>query len=127
MNVILKNCIESLKMDVKILNQIEYKQIGELIEQYFIFGNSGINWSLYPNKISITDNNDILKKINRTECFLLWDEGKLPILRTDLKLILNNLDCVTKVAFDTFVVDVKFGWIIEFHHSGVINLLIKDV
>ena len=48
----------------------------------------------------------------------MWDEGTLPILRTDLSLILKDTDTITCIALDTWIVSMDFEWVIEFHHSG---------
>ena len=52
----------------------------------------------------------------------MWDEENLPCLKSELKDIINSIDDVTAVSFDTWAVSSDYNIIIEFYHRGRNNV-----
>ncbi len=55
--------------------------------------------------------------------YIFWNEASLPVVRSDGKNIIANMDDVLAVDFDTWLVSADLSRIIEFHHSGQIRML----
>lgn len=114
----LKSVIDS----IDILDEAESSSIEELILEKIVFIPPGeIDWDAYPESIEVSDIRDVVKKIVNRNCYGMWDEGTLPIVRMNLDAIGDNMFEVTKIAFDTWLVGDSFDWVIEFHHSGLIH------
>lgn len=56
------------------------------------------------------------------ECFVLWGDPTLPIIITNLLLLVRNIDDVTAVSFDTFIFIKEKCIFIEIRHDGTITL-----
>lgn len=108
--------------DIEILDETKTSDIEELIMEKIVFIPPGrINWNSYPDSISVTDINEVVKNVHNKNCYIMWDEGTLPIVKANLDSIGDNMFEVTKIAFDTWIVGDSFDWVIEFHHSGLVN------
>jgi hypothetical protein len=108
--------------NVEVLDELQTTQIEELILEKIVFIPSGrIDWRTYPNSILVLDLKETIKEITNRNCYVMWDEGTLPIVKTNLDSIGNNIFEITKIAFDTWVVGDRFDWVIEFHHTGLIH------
>jgi hypothetical protein len=84
-----------------------------------------VNWSLYPNSFnlnSVKELIEITKDLNIYEAtfFIFWDEASLPVLESKLNRIIEFIDDVTAVAFDTWIYNFEHKIIVEFHHDGEI-------
>ena len=110
----LQKCISSLP-DVKILNDSEKKLLLDRVESRIEFSASGIVWDSYPHYIHFYPNEPIT--VNNTFCYIIWDEYTLPVLRTNLRDALSQLDLITIMAFNTWIIGSELDWVIEFHHE----------
>lgn len=114
--------LKSLIDHLEVLNKLQSSQIEELILAKIRFLPNGvIDWESYPNSIAVLDFEKTSAKITNKSCYIMWDEGTLPIVKTDLDSIKKNLFDVTRIAFDTWIVGENFEWVFEFHHSGLIH------
>lgn len=115
---VLKSSINHLEA----LDELQSSQIEELILAKIRFLPNGvIDWESYPNSIAVLDFEKTSAKITNKSCYIMWDEGTLPIVKTDLDSIEKNLFDVTRIAFDTWIVGESFEWVFEFHHSGLVH------
>lgn len=116
----LKSSINNLE----ILDELQSKRIEDMILDKIVFipsGSGRIDWGVYPNSIVVSDLKEVIKKIANKSCYVMWDEGTLPIVKTNLDSIGDNMFEVTKIAFDTWIVGDLFDWGIEFHHSRLVH------
>ncbi|VYU67853.1 hypothetical protein [Clostridium tertium] len=121
-NVLLQECIEST--GGKVLNYDDGNKILEEIQSKIPFRLNGrVDFSRfkYKNNINtISSINELIK--SSTEFYVMWDEENLPCLKSELKDIINSIDDVTAVSFDTWAVSSDYNIIIEFYHEGEITL-----
>ena len=120
---LLEECINSLKiMDKQIILENNCKQlIINNMKNLVQFNKWGrIEWIQYINVIDIETSQ--LHKI-KGDFYIIWNEIELPILKTNMRNILDNLDDVLAVDYDTWLLACDNSSIIEFYHNGDIKLL----
>ncbi|UYX52452.1 hypothetical protein M3Y14_29355 [Bacillus thuringiensis] len=54
--------------------------------------------------------------------YIIWDEASLPIIKTNLHQILQVIDDVTAVSFDTWIYSQDVGYVIEYYHEGEVRI-----
>ena len=59
-----------------------------------------------------------IKDIKAKTYFVIWSDAVLPILKCTWNKILENIDDVLAVSFDTWLVSEDFTELIEFYHDG---------
>ena len=64
-----------------------------------------------------------LKKLPDFFCYVIYDDAKLPVIKCRFKRVMECLDDVLAPSFDTWILSEDYSKIIEFHHSGEINLV----
>ncbi len=122
--ILLKECIEILDTK-KVFDFSESKVIFNNFERQIEFTFYGrVDWSKYEAKINIENNLDILTHVDRNDsCYFLWNDMNLPVIESNINNLLNNIDDVLAVSFDTWVWIKTKNIIIEFFHDGIITLL----
>lgn len=119
MNPYFYECIERLKPVVEVLLATDSNTLKEKIRIDFNIGIRGLNTeSEFVSTISVADFKE--KIINQNRCYIMWDEFSLPVIKTSPIKILENFDDVTAVAFDTWIIDENYNWVIEINHEGVL-------
>ena len=121
MNPYFDECIERLKPTVEILLETYSNKLKEKIRKDFDIGIRGFNpKSESVSPISLAHFKE--KIIDLNQCYIMWDEFGLPIIKTSPIKIVENLDDLTAVAFDTWIIDENYNWVIEINHEGVLYL-----
>jgi len=118
-------CIEALG-NPTILSDFESQNEFNRFREAFSFSFGRIDWSKIDNKETIQQISDILEKINERdgEFFIIWDNARLPVIKSNIEGILKALDDVLAVSFDTWLYRPEDGTIIEFFHEGEITIAI---
>lgn len=120
-NVLLQECIEYT--GAKVLPYDDGNKISEEIQRKIPFLNGRVDFSRFKYKNNINTISGINELINSSrEFYVMWDEANLPCLKLELKDIINFIDDVTCVSFDTWVVSSDYNTIIELYHEGEIIL-----
>jgi hypothetical protein len=52
----------------------------------------------------------------------MWNDASCPIIKSKLSLILDKIDDVTAVSFDTWLFNFDNGYIVEFYHEGEVMM-----
>ena len=106
----------------KTLSQEETTNIFDKMTNQFPITSWGrIDWGKVNHK-KVSSLDQISKDVNVSdEVFILWDEGSLPALKTTVKNVLQAIDDITAVSFDTWIYSPNGGYIIEFYHENEIN------
>jgi hypothetical protein len=122
---LLDECIEALGEDAEILTDSEKDKIFDTFESSFPFTEWGrIDWDKVSKKEIVNTVNDITAYLEKcyenfnTDVYVIWDEGTLPIIKSDLKKVLEVIDDVTAVSFDTWIFSPASGYVIEIYHEG---------
>ena len=63
-----------------------------------------------------------LQRLPDFSCYVIYDNAELPVIKCRFKRVLECLDDVLAPSFDTWILAEDYTKIIEFHHSGEINL-----
>lgn len=127
MKILLEECIKALGGEANILNDSQGDLISDTLNDKFHFGSHGVNLTKYKNAIPLGSIHDVDEAIRNTSCFIIWDEYSLPVVKSNISIIWENIDDVTAVSFDTYIFDVDFNWLIEFHHEGKITLVYNEI
>lgn len=56
------------------------------------------------------------------EYYVIWPDAEIPIIKCNIDDILDNIDDVLAVSFDTWLISVDMKRLIEFYHEGDITL-----
>ncbi|WP_232223986.1 hypothetical protein [Anoxybacteroides tepidamans] len=57
--------------------------------------------------------------------YVIWDEGTLPIVQSELNKVFEVIDDVTAVSFDTWIFSPHSGYVIEIFHDGEVRIGLK--
>jgi len=121
-------CIEALHPDVESLpfdQSVSYSRLMTL--EYPIALNGRIDWDKVGNKRKITSYKDIMNllkehfDLDNFKIIIIWDGAHLPVVKSTLQKVLDNIDDVTAVGFDTWLYCPEYNYAIEFYHEGEIT------
>lgn len=119
--MLLQDCIEST--GGKVLPYDDGNKISEEVQSKIPFLNGRVDFSRFKYKNRMNTISSINELINSSiEFYVMWDEANLPCLKIELKDIINSIDDITCVSFDTWVVSLDYNIIIELYHEGEITL-----
>lgn len=119
----IKECVEVLKNDLDLLSITDAELIIKKFDEKIVFGYNSIDWSHYDSRISVKDITTLSAELKNNKCYIIWDEQSLPVIKTNIDLVIANFETITDIAFDTWIVDIDFIWIIENHHEDGINFI----
>jgi hypothetical protein len=120
---LLEKCITTLGNATSTLSQEETTTIfDKMTNQFSITSWGRIDWGKVRHK-KVSSLDQVAKDVSASdEVFILWDEGSLPALKTTVKNVLQAIDDVTAVSFDTWIYSSKGDYIIEFYHENEIKI-----
>lgn len=120
-NTLLQECLKSLEDKAYELTETEEKDVFELFGSLIPMNEwGGIDWNSINNYEYIDEYSLLSNFVNNNEYYILWGHG-LPILRCDLSSIISNIEDITAVDFDTWLLSTDYSEIIENHHEGIIR------
>lgn len=135
MATLLEECIEALGVNIDILEEPKGRIIIKSFENTFPITFWGrVDWSNIQSYGEIYNDNEI--KLYLENCFgvysetvyLIWDNARLPVIKTNLHQVLQVIDDVTAVSFDTWIYSPDTGYVIEYYHDGEIRIgNVKDI
>jgi hypothetical protein len=126
---LIDECIEALSDSVHILTESDRDQVLNEFENSFPFTKWGrIDWEKMTCHAVVNTVDDIIsflkQKTNKysNDVYVIWDEGTLPIIQTNLDKVLEAIDDVTAVSFDTWIFASFSGFVIEVFHDGEVRV-----
>lgn len=135
MATLLEECIEALCEEIEILETNQGKMIVKNFGNAFPITSWGrVDWSNIQNYGDLYNEDEI--KVYLQNCFgtysqtvyIIWDNARVPIIKTNLHQVLKVIDDVTAVSFDTWIYSPDIGYVIEYHHDGDIRIgNVKDI
>jgi hypothetical protein len=124
-------CIKALEGNVTILSLEESNKILDEFENKAPFHKHGarIDWSKvinkerieFPDRIITTLNRLLEKQIN-TSVYLFWNDAGLPVIKTDLKSIIESYDDIVSLGFETWMYNPQEGYVVENYYLGEIHI-----
>jgi hypothetical protein len=121
-------CIEIL--NAKTLSIPDSDRLTEVFKSLYPITEWGkIDWDRIINKIEIGDDQERIIPLLETMLhhpapkfvYVMWSDGSLPLITTNLEKIVQHYDDVVCVGFETFIFDPQEGWIIEILNDGTIT------
>lgn len=120
---LLEECIEALPY-AHVITGNESDFLFKQFENRLPFTSYGrIDWENLTGFYPIEKKRDILNFVNiEDSCLILWNDMSLPVIRTTIGFLLNSIDDVLAVSYDTWIYIESKETIIEFFHGGKITL-----
>lgn len=115
-----EECLQVLGSNVVVLNKQDSISISHTMQSTFPFTPWRVCWDKIENK-KILQNPEELGEILLQQLptvFVAWTDMALPILKCPLPIILQYINDVTCVCFDTWIFSLDEQWIVEFYHEG---------
>ena len=129
---LLDECIEALGENVHILLDKKREQVLSDFESSFPFTKWGrIEWEKVDYHAEVNTVDKIVSFLNKNIdkynniIYVIWDEGTLPIIQSDLDKIFEVIDDVTAVSFDTWIYSPSSGYVVEIFHDGKVRIGLK--
>lgn len=118
-NRLFTECIEALQ-GCNIISLEESEILFNQMKNNFPLTTYGcIDWSCVENSLVLNTTSDISRVFNiNNEYYILWDQNDIPFVSCQLATIIENIDDVLAVSFDTWLLSKDKKEIIEFYHEG---------
>lgn len=121
---LLRECIDALNGEANVIVK-EAIQVKKELKSKFPFNDWGrINWDKVKHQKNINTINEIRIYLNKVlgnytnDVYILWDEGSLPVIESNLEKVFEVIDDVTAVSFDTWIISSTSSFVIEIFHDG---------
>jgi hypothetical protein len=120
-----EECLIALKGKAIPLSVEESVKIEAILLSLFPFISANIDWEKIENKIILNSNEPAiianLQKLLKTQLdeliYVIWDTN-VPVLKTDLFSVVTHFDEVTRVSTRSWFLNLKQGYVIEWHWCG---------
>lgn len=123
-DVLFQEC-KSVLNRCTILSMNESKEVFSRFENlYPILSSGSIDWKNFKGKlIKITSVSELSNYINKlSKYYILWDKSNVPCILCDFYKILEKIDDVLAVSFNTWLLSMDYKEVIEFYHLGNITI-----
>lgn len=120
-----EECLEALRNNYTILSNDDGNKILSELEDKFPFTNwNRIDWNKIIKKEQVKSALDIKEELTsyNSTVYIIWDEATLPIIKSDLFSVIDAIDDVTAVSFDTWIFSYIKQFVVEFYHGGEIKI-----
>lgn len=129
-DVLFDECIEALGDKVIILDMKESDRIFDIFEKKLPIASPGrVDWDSIQNKKTIRWNTHIIPAIRNLlqrpfdeRVYVLWNDGSVPVVVTELNLVVKFFNDVISVGPDTWLVNFEEGYVVEIFHDGEMNV-----
>ncbi len=136
-NDLFEECLEALGNNAVVLSPAKSDDIVDLLEKSVPIyeGGSRIDWNKVDEKIYLDSPRETVEALTKllqgnidTSIYLMWNDGELLVIKTDLHAVLDNFDDVTCVSFETWFFNPSQGYIIEYYYLGdmAVGLISKN-
>lgn len=130
-DIVFKECVEALKIDL--LTVEEEKSLDTWFRNHVPMTKWGrVDWDKFDKKSSIRSSlknmkRDLSKVLQArgpfdTTVFIEWGEIGIPVIRTTLGDVIGNFKDIEYVAFEKFLFNPSFGYVIEILNDGRVTI-----
>lgn len=118
-NILFAECIDALH-GCNIISLEETENLFNQMQKNFPITVYGcINWNSVNESLILNDISDICHVCDTNDVYyILWERNGVPCVSCQLSTILENIDDVLAVSFDTWLLSKNTREIIEFYHEG---------
>lgn len=121
-NALFTECINMLHDCCVITLDETDKLFNEMQMNFPITSYGYIDWNKIKNFLILNDISDIFNICNiNDEYYILWEQKDLPCVNCKLSTVLENINDVLAVSFDTWLLSNDKSEVIEFYHEGMIT------
>lgn len=121
-DALLQECIISLKECIVLSLENTRRLFNKFASDFSLSLTGSINWNEFNGEVCTEEMSYICKLINlQNQYCILWDKQDTPGVICDLSTILNCIDDVLAVSFNTWLLSMDGKEVIEFYHEGVIT------
>ncbi|MED1954222.1 hypothetical protein [Brevibacillus centrosporus] len=127
-SVLFKECLESLGENTIILSDGESTEVYNALQNQFPFSPwARIDWNQVSTKTTADDVAEIVWILNKMDhqvhdsVFVLWSGSGHPVLQVELPKVIDSIDDILAVDFDTYIFR-PFKFVIEFYHEGEVTI-----
>lgn len=113
-----EECIAALK-NYSIVE--DNKLIDQILSNLNLTFYGKVDFSKYADSHEVSLN-EIHMLSGEKEYYVIWTDVEIPIIKCNIDDILDNIDDVLAVSFDTWLISVDMKRLIEFYHEGDITL-----
>jgi len=121
-------CIEALKKvgEVIVLSEEETNEIINEFEESVPSDPlvARVDFTQISRKKEIVDDEDILEELYKNNVnvnepvYVFWNDADLPAIQTSIKNVINVIEDVISVSFDTYIFCPKERYFVEYYHEG---------
>lgn len=125
---IFDECIAALKKEgeVVILSEEESKEIEKEFEGTVPLDSrmGKVDFSQIVRKKEIVTDEDILEELYNNNVnvnepvYVFWSDAGYPTIKTSIKNVINAIEDVISVSFDTWIFCPKERYVVEYYHEG---------
>jgi hypothetical protein len=125
---LLDECIEALGSKVIVYDKKLSSEISHELQTLVSFTNWGrIDSDKLIKIYQIESIDDLLrivseKNICNSEFYIMWNDASCPVIKAELSIIIDKIDDVTAVSFDTWLFNFENRYVVEFYHEGDISI-----
>lgn len=118
-NILFTECIEAL-YGCNIISLEETENLFDQMQKNFPMTAYGcINWNGVKESLILNAFSDICHVCDINDVYyILWEQKGVPCVSCQLSTILENIDDVLAVSFDTWLLSKNTREVIEFYHEG---------
>lgn len=127
-SVLFKECLETLGENTIVLSEEDSTIVyNALLDQFPFSPWSRIDWVQVSMKATVDDVIEITSTLNKMDqqvqdsVFVLWCGGAHLVLQTELHKVIDSIDDVLAVDFDTYIF-CSSKFVIEFYHEGEVTI-----
>ncbi len=113
-----EECIEALKNYSIIEDDKQKEQILSNLSLTF-YGKLDVSQYSEPHEVSF---NELHLLPDEKEYYIIWTDAEIPIIKSNIDDILENIYDVLAVSFDTWLISADMKEIIEFYHEGAVTI-----
>ncbi|PRX38884.1 hypothetical protein CLV97_13426 [Planifilum fimeticola] len=121
-------CIEALKSEGEVIVLSE-EETNEVINEFEKSVPSDplvakVDFTQISRKKEIEDDEDILEELYKNNVnvnepvYVFWNDADLPAIQTFIKNVINVIEDVISVSFDTYIFCPKERYFVEYYHEG---------
>lgn len=116
-------CLESLGNETLIFSQEKSQQIATtLINSFPITSLGRVDWEQIDNHLIASNKEQLISLIRANQLdfdeqiFIIWDNYKIPVVRTNLDKVFQSLVDIDAVSFYYWLSDTEYRFIIEMNN-----------
>ena len=115
---LLEECLNALGNDICILTGDEKLAMENKFYDIVPLTTWGrIDWGKFKKIKEVKKLEDLNLIDGDRKYYIIWGDTEKPIIKSRLANILNNLDDVLAVSFDTWILDTDESMVLEFYHE----------